>query len=153
MLVTERHDTFLGVLTKFLYVCHILYDTSHISLDNLKLDLVIKYNNSCYFVEILIPYDSIINLESSANRKIEKYRQLIYVSSLCYSSLRSWYSGKQILKIYINVPSNTWKTLKTDNNTRFWKNFIVIFQLFLKCFIILLGILSCIISILFYSQH
>ena len=55
-MMTERHDAVLGVLTKFLDECDIEYDTSYISLDNLKPDLVIKYNNSCYFVDITIPY-------------------------------------------------------------------------------------------------
>ena len=79
----KRHDAVLGVLSKFLDECDIEYDTSYISLDNLKPDLVIKYNNSCYFVDITIPYDSITNMESTANRKIEKYRYLGYVIPFC----------------------------------------------------------------------
>ena len=112
-MMTERHDAVLGVLTKFLDECDIEYDTSYISLDNLKPDLVIKYNNSCYFVDITIPYDSITNMESAANRKIEKYRHLGYVIPFCVGSLGSWYSGNQILKTEMNFPINTWKILKT----------------------------------------
>ena len=97
-IMTERHDTFLGVLTKLLDDCDIEYDTSYTSLDNLKPDIVIKYNNSCYFVDITISYDSIINMESAANRKIEKYRKLGYVIPFCVGSLGSWYLGNQILK-------------------------------------------------------
>ena len=53
-MMTERHDAVLGVLTKFLDECDIEYDTSYISLDNLKPDLVIKYNNSCYIRVTLV---------------------------------------------------------------------------------------------------
>ena len=112
-MMTERHDAVLGVLTKFLDECDIEYDTSYISLYNLKPDLVINYNNSCYFVDITIPYDSITNMESAANRKIEKYRHLGYVIPFCVGSLGSWYSGNQILKTEMNFSSNTWKILKT----------------------------------------
>ena len=140
-IMTERHDAVLGVLTKFLDECDIEYDTSYISLDNLKPDLVFKYNNSCYFVDIIIPYNSITNMESAAHRKIEKYRHLGYVIPFCGGSLGSWYSGNQIIKTEINFLSNTWKTLKI--NRRLGKNFIEILQLFLKRFIILLSILSC----------
>ena len=112
-MMTERHDAVLGVLTKFLDECDIEYDTSYISLDNLKPDLVIKYNNSCYFVDITIPYDSITNMESAVNSKIEKYRHLGYVIPFCVGSLGSWYSGNQILKTEMNFPTNTWKILKT----------------------------------------
>ena len=41
-MMTERHDAVLEVLTKFLDECDIEYDTSYISLDNLKPDLVIS---------------------------------------------------------------------------------------------------------------
>ena len=57
-MMTEIHDAVPGVLDE----CDIEYDTSYISLDNLKPDLIIKYNNSCYFVDITIPYDSITNM-------------------------------------------------------------------------------------------
>ena len=66
-----------------------------------------------YFVDITIPYDSITNMESAANRKIEKYRHLGYVIPFCVGSLGSWYSGNQILKTEMNFPTNTWKILKT----------------------------------------
>ena len=46
-MMTEIHDSVLIVLTKLICECHI--DTSYISLDNLKPDLVIKYNNSFIF--------------------------------------------------------------------------------------------------------
>ena len=68
-MMTEINDAVIGVLTNFLDECDIEYDTSYISLDNLKPDLVIKYNNSCYFVDITIPHDSIKNMESAANRQ------------------------------------------------------------------------------------
>ena len=92
-MMTERHDVVLGVLTKCLDECHIEYDTSYISLDNLKPDIVIKYNNSCYFVDITIPYNSITNMESAANSKIENYRHLGYVIPFCVGYLGSWYLG------------------------------------------------------------
>ena len=112
-MMTERHDAVLGVLTKFLDECYNEYDTSYISLDNLKPDIIIKFNNSCYFVDITIPYDSIRNMESADNWKIEKYRHLGYVIPFCVGSLGYWYSGNQILKTEMNFPSNTWKILKT----------------------------------------
>ena len=153
--MTERNDAVLGIRTKLPDECDIEYDTSYISLDNLKPDIVIKYNNSCYFVDITIPYDSITNMESAANRMIEKYRHLGYIIPFCVGYLGSWYSGNQILKTEMNFPSNTWKTLRPPVlqriNRRFGTNFIEIIQLFLTRFIILLSILSCIFSLLSYS--
>ena len=115
-MMTEIHDAVLGVLTKFKVECDIEYDTSYSSLDNLKPYLVIKYNNSCYFFDITIlysVYDSITNMESAANRKIEKYLHLGYVIPFCVGYLGYWYSGNQILKTEMNFPSNTFKILKT----------------------------------------
>ena len=84
--------------------------------DNLKPDLVIKYDNSCYFVDIdviTIPYDSITNIEYATNRKIGNCRHLGYVIPFYVGYLGSWYSGNQILKTEMNFPSNTWKILNT----------------------------------------